>query len=72
MSDPRIDIIRRAETAHQFVSAGVKTDTRPMHWRCRCGENYEGDGAIEFGRRHVAEQILAALDYAENRKAVSR
>lgn len=64
MTDLRIDLIRRVQMQHMFASAGVKHGNRPEQWRCRCGESFKGDGAIEKGHRHEAEQILAALDEA--------
>jgi hypothetical protein len=64
MTDLRVDLIRRVQMQHMLSFAGVKTDRRAEEWRCRCGEGYKGDGAIEKGHRHEAAEILAALDEA--------
>lgn len=64
MTDLRVDLIRRVQMQHMFSYAAVKRDKRPEQWGCRCGEKYEGDGAIEKGHRHEAAMILAALDEA--------
>lgn len=64
MTDLRVDLIRRVQMQHMVSRAGVKRQGRAEEWRCRCGESYKGDGAIEKGRRHEAAEILAALDEA--------
>jgi hypothetical protein len=63
-TDLRVDLIRSVEQQHMFSSAGIEHGRRPEHWRCKCGLGFEGAGAIERGRRHVASEILAALDEA--------
>ncbi len=64
MTDLRVDLIRRVQMQHMFSYASVKRDKHPEEWRCRCGESYKGDGAIEKGHRHEATEILSALDEA--------
>jgi len=63
-TDPRVDLIRRVEEDHRLGAAGTKDCSQGEHWRCRCGQKYKGNGAIENGRRHVAAEILSALDNA--------
>lgn len=63
-TDLRVDLFRQVEQQHMFSSAAVEHGRSPEHWRCRCGAGFEGAGAIERGNRHVASEILAALDEA--------
>ena len=63
-TDLRVDLIRRVEAQHMVSSESIEYGHRPEHWRCKCGTAFEGAGAIELGRRHVASEILAALDKA--------
>lgn len=63
--DLRVDLILRIEGEDHMVSlAAAKSAPGGERWRCRCGEDYRGDGAIKKGRRHVAAEVLAALDAA--------
>jgi hypothetical protein len=62
--DLRVDLILRVQNDHMVSSAGTKDCSQGEHWRCRCGEKYLGNGAIQSGRRHVATETLAALDMA--------
>jgi hypothetical protein len=63
-NDLRIDLVRRVQLQHMLSYAGVKTEHRAEEWRCKCGADFKGDGAIEKGRRHEAGEILTALDEA--------
>ena len=63
-TDLRVDLIRRVELQHMFSSAAIEHGRSPEHWRCKCGTGFEGAGAIERGLRHVATEILSALDEA--------
>jgi hypothetical protein len=60
----RIDVIRRAEQLHMIARAASKEARGGEEWVCKCGAQYRGDGAIERGRRHAAQEVLIALDDA--------
>ena len=62
--DLRVDLILRVEQDHSVSIAATKEASGGEQWKCRCGEHYKGDGAMRKGRRHVAAEILAALDEA--------
>ncbi len=62
--DLRVDLILRVEADHMVSKAGIKHGKRPEEWACRCGQSYTDEGAIKRGRRHVATEIMAALDEA--------
>lgn len=64
MTDLRVDLIRRVQLQHSCTYAAIKRDKRAEEHRCRCGQSYKGDGALEQGNRHVAAEILSALDDA--------
>ena len=64
MRDLRVDLVLRIQQLHMVSVAGVKRQDRPEEWKCRCGIHHMGDGAIRKGRRHVAEETVAALDEA--------
>lgn len=61
----RVDVVRRAEEVHMFVRIASKAAPTGEEWACKCGAQYRGDGAIERGHRHVAQEVLIALDDAE-------
>ena len=58
----RVDVVEAAREAHTFAYASSANARDGEHWRCRCGLAHHGEGSLAFGRRHEAEQIVAALD----------
>ena len=60
----RVVIFRAAEQAHMFRRAASTDAPSGEEWLCKCGKHYRGDGALEKGRRHVAKQVIRALDEA--------
>lgn len=64
MSDLRVDLVLRVEQDHMIAFASSKEASSGEQWKCQCGEHYKGVGALKKGRRHVATEVLAALDEA--------
>jgi hypothetical protein len=62
--DLRVDLMLRVENDHMVRSCGTTQARQGEFWNCFCGESYKGDGALKRGRRHVAVEVLAALDEA--------
>lgn len=62
--DLRVDLILRVEQDHLVSSVATDRSSHGEHWQCRCGEKYKGKGSISNGRRHVATEVLSALDAA--------
>lgn len=62
--DLRVDLILRVEAEHMCSLAASKSAPKGERWRCRCGVDFKGDGAIKKGRRHQAAEVIAALDEA--------
>lgn len=60
----RIDVVRRAQLVHMFARAASKDASSGEEWVCKCGAQYRGDGALERGHRHTAQEVLIALDDA--------
>lgn len=65
MIDLRIDLMLRIQNElHQVRVAASEQAPQGERWTCRCGADYRGKGSIERGRRHVAQEVLLALDEA--------
>jgi len=62
--DLRVDLILRVQNDHSASAFGTSKSPKGEHWRCACGESYQGKGALSSGHRHSATEILSALDAA--------
>lgn len=60
----RIDVVRNAQQVHMFARAASKEASSGEEWVCKCGAQYRGNGALERGHRHTAQEVLIALDDA--------